>query len=256
MILRDYHTHTSFCDGDASAEQMVLAAISLGMDEIGISGHAHQPFDPDYCMSKEGSALYRREVLRLKEKYAGKIKIYLGAEKDLFSDEDTDGLDYVIGSTHYLKCGAEYVAVDAGADVLEDAIERYFGGDALSLCEAYFENVSKIGEVIHPTIVGHFDLVTKYNADGRFFDESSPRYIAAWKTAADELLKTCSLYEINTGVMFRVGRDRPYPSLDIINYIKERGGEFILSSDSHSTRSLCWKFDEFESLADRTRLFE
>jgi len=256
MIRCDYHTHTNFCDGKNTAEEMVAAAIKLGMDEIGFSSHAHQPFDPDYCMSEDGSVLYRKEIGRLKEKYAGRIKIYLGVEKDLFSDEDTDGLDYVIGSTHYFEFGNEYPAVDAGADVLEDAIERFFDGDALSLCETYYENVSKIGEVIHPTIVGHFDLVTKYNKDGKFFDESDPRYVAAWKAAADKLLKTCDLFEINTGGMFRAGTKRPYPSPEMISYIKERGGRFILSSDSHRTETLCGKFDEYEELADVKKLFE
>ncbi len=255
MIKCDYHVHTTFCDGKSTAEETVLAAIALGMDEIGFSGHAHQPFDPDYCMSKEGSRAYRREIARLKKKYEGRIKIYLGVEKDLYSDEDTEGLDYVIGSTHYLKFGREYIAVDAGADVLADAIERCFGGDALSLCEAYYENAAKIGEVLRPTVVGHFDLVTKYNEGGRFFDESDPRYIRAWKRAADELLRSCRLFEINTGAMFRAGRTRPYPSLEIIKYIKSRGGRFILSSDSHSAKSLLWKFDDYEKLANVKKLF-
>ena len=57
MIRRDYHVHTTFCDGKNTAEEMVKAAIALGMDEIGFSSHAHQPFDFDYCMSKENSAL-------------------------------------------------------------------------------------------------------------------------------------------------------------------------------------------------------
>ena len=256
MIRRDYHVHTTFCDGKNTAEQMVMRALELGMDEIGFSSHAHQPFDPDYCMSREGSSAYRAEIRRLNEKYAGKIKIYLGVEKDLFSDEDTEGLDYVIGSTHYLDVGGEFPAVDAGAEVLEDAIGRHFGGDALALCEAYYENVGKIGEVISPTIVGHFDLVTKYNKGGRFFDESDPRYVDAWKRAADKLLETCRLFEINTGGMYRAGTARPYPSPEIISYLKERGGKFILSSDSHSADSLCWKFGEYEKWADKTGLFE
>ena len=256
MIRRDYHVHTIFCDGKNTAEQMVMRALEIGMDEIGFSSHAHQPFDFDYCMSREGSSAYRAEIRRLKEKYAGKIKIYLGVEKDLFSDEDTEGLDYVIGSAHYFDFGEEHPAVDAGADVLADAIERHFGGDALALCEAYYENVGKIGEAIRPTVVGHFDLVTKYNKDGRFFDESDPRYVAAWQRAADRLLKSCRLFEINTGGMYRAGTVRPYPSPEIISYIKERGGKFILASDSHSADSLLWKFGEYENLADQTKLFE
>lgn len=255
MTRRDYHTHTTFCDGKNTAEEMVEAAVALGMDEIGFSGHAHQPFDFEYCMSRENTAKYTAEIERLKEKYAGKIKIYRGVEKDLYTDETGD-FDYVIGSTHYLKFGDEYVAVDATPEILQDMIDRHFGGDALSMCEAYFENVAKIGDVLHPTVVGHFDLVAKYNEGGRFFDESAPRYVAAWKRAADELMKTCRLFEINTGGMVRAGRTKPYPAPEIIDYIKARGGEFILSSDSHRTDTLCFGFDNYEALADRKKLFE
>ena len=255
MIRRDYHVHTTFCDGKNTPEEMVKAAIALGMDEIGFSSHAHQPFDPDYCMSREKSEEYRREITRLKKEYSGKIKILLGVEKDLFSEEDTSDLDYVIGSTHYFSFDGEYPAVDAGADVLASVIERHFAGDALAMCEAYYENVSQIGERIHPDIVGHFDLVTKYNKDGVFFDESDPRYVAAWQKAADRLLETCSLFEINTGGMARAGMTRPYPSEEIISYVKARGGRFILSSDSHTASALCGSFDRYERLADVTRLF-
>ena len=256
MIRRDYHTHTTFCDGKNTAEEMVRAAISLGMDEIGFSGHAHQLFDFDYCMSVEGSAAYRKEIARLKREYEGKIKIYLGVEKDLYSDEDTEGLDYVIGSTHYLKFGDEYIAVDAGADVLSYMIEKKFGGDALAMCEMYYDNLSKAGEIVHPTIVGHFDLVKKYNIGGRFFDESSPRYVAAWKAAADSLLKYCKLFEVNTGGIARAHQTEPYPSPAIHSYLKERGAKFILSSDSHCTENLCFMFDEYEHFADKMKLFE
>lgn len=35
----DYHTHSLLSDGTASYEQMVLAAIEKGMDEVGFSDH-------------------------------------------------------------------------------------------------------------------------------------------------------------------------------------------------------------------------
>lgn len=256
MIRRDYHTHTTFCDGKCTAEEMVCAAIALGMDEIGFSGHAHQPFDFDYCMSKENSSAYRADVRRLKEKYSDRIKIYLGAECDLFTDEDMSAYEYIIGSAHYLKFGDEYIAVDADADTLKYLIDVKFGGDAMAMCEEYFKNVSMIGKTLHPTVVGHFDLVKKYNAGGRFFDESDPRYVAAWKSAADELLKDCKLFEINTGGIARARQTEPYPSPEIIEYIKARGGRFILSSDSHRADTLCFMFDEYERYADKKRLFE
>ena len=39
MIFEDFHTHTTFCDGKNTPEEMVLAAIEKGMPRIGFSGH-------------------------------------------------------------------------------------------------------------------------------------------------------------------------------------------------------------------------
>lgn len=255
MINCDYHTHTTYCDGKNTPREMVEAAVRRKMVQIGISGHAPQPFDNGCCMSKDSAIGYNREVRSLKKEFAQKIKVFCGIEKDLFSDADTKDFDYVIGSVHYIKTAGGFIAVDESADALKKMIEQCFDGDALAMCEAYFDNAAQIGEALAPDIVGHFDLVTKYNKDGRFFDESSPRYTAAWKRAADRLLKTCRLFEINTGAMFRVGKDRPYPSPEMISYIKERGGRFILSSDSHCADSLCFNFDKYEHLADIKSLF-
>ena len=40
MILEDFHMHTTFCDGVNTPEEMVQAAIRLGMKRIGFSAHA------------------------------------------------------------------------------------------------------------------------------------------------------------------------------------------------------------------------
>ena len=62
--------------------------------------------------------------------------------------------------------------------------------------------------------------------------------------AADELLKLKVPFEINTGAIARNCRVTSYPALDIAEYITERGGEFILSSDCHDSDFLSCGFDE------------
>ena len=51
------------------------------------------------------------------------------------------------------------------------------------------------------------------------------------------------VFEINTGAMSRGYRSEPYPSAEMIEYISSRGGQFILSSDSHSRENLCFGFE-------------
>ena len=40
---QDLHTHTTYCDGQHTTEEMVLAAINKGMKRIGFSGHSPRP---------------------------------------------------------------------------------------------------------------------------------------------------------------------------------------------------------------------
>ena len=75
-MLSNLHTHSTFCDGRNTPEEIVLAALEKGFSSIGFSGHAYTPFDLRYCMKNtEG---YIREIWRLKEKYGKDIQIYLG----------------------------------------------------------------------------------------------------------------------------------------------------------------------------------
>ena len=89
MILSNFHTHTSFCDGKDSAEELVLRAIELGCSEIGFSGHSFVEFDKECCMSITGCEEYKKEIIALREKYADKIKILLGVEQDIYSKGST-----------------------------------------------------------------------------------------------------------------------------------------------------------------------
>ena len=59
-------------------------------------------------------------------------------------------------------------------------------------------------------------------------------------------LETEKPFEINTGVVSRGYRALPYPAPDIREYIRSKGGKFILSSDSHSTETLCFGFENEE----------
>ena len=54
--------------------------------------------------------------------------------------------------------------------------------------------------------------------------------------------------EINTGAISRGYRNEPYPSNQILEYIKSKGGYFILSSDSHSKENIAYQYDKWKGL--------
>ncbi len=248
MELFDLHVHSVFSDGKDEPRDIVLAAIEKGVKTLGFSDHSYTEFDERYCIQKDKQAEYMKTVNDLKNEFSGKIKILCGTEQDFYSTAPTRGYDYVIGSVHYILKGGEYIPVDETADILKQAAKDYFSGDIMSLCEAYFEEVGEVYEKTKCDIVGHFDLITKFNEQEKLFDETDPRYINACKKAVDRIIKNCKVFEINTGAISRGYRTTPYPSDEIRDYIRQKGGKFILSSDSHQKETLCFEFDKFRSL--------
>ena len=245
---QNLHSHTTYCDGMLKPEAMVKAAIRKGCSSIGFSEHSYITFDTYYSMHIDVTDDYIRDVNALKEKYRDAIEIYLGLEQDYLTDTVPDGLDFVIGTVHYVQKGDGFVSVDAGAKHQKMMVERCFGGDYYEMAEDYFSVVADIIRKTKADIVGHFDLAAKYNFNGSLFDEMHPRYVSAALGAMDEILKDCRLFEVNTGAMFRFNKQEPYPSVFLLKELRKRGGEVILSSDSHDAESLCFKFYEMQEL--------
>jgi histidinol-phosphatase (PHP family) len=268
-LTSNFHTHTTYVDGKLPPEGMVEAALAMGCAAIGFSEHSHVPFDPHYSMTQAATREYAREINALKAKYEGTMDIYLGLERDYFSEIEPDiTFDYVIGAVHYIAPG---LSVDNGADAqhrLKDEFhhmklgeaaakfradagrrsERARPGDYVAVCEEYYALMAEVVGKTQCDVVAHFDLVTKYNADGSLFDATDPRYIAAALSAMDEILKSCNLFEVNTGAMYRLGNPSPYPSAFLLRELCKRGGEVMLASDSHDAQSLCHGFGEMREL--------
>ena len=248
MIYSDYHMHTTFSHGINDPEDMVVSAIEKGLNEMGFTGHSYTDFDSSYCMTMEGTKNYKKEILRLKEKYSNDINILLGLEKDIFSTDFTNDYDYIIGSVHYVEVGGKIKTIDEFPDNIKMLTQEDFNGDIYSLCEHYYKTVSDVAKITNCDIVGHIDLISKFNEGNKFFDEKNPRYINAYKCAIDKIMEKCSLFEINLGAVIKGYKKRPYPSDSIIDYIISKGGKFILSSDSHCRDNIAFEFEKWQNI--------
>lgn len=242
----DLHTHTSFSDGENTPEEMAAAALARGMTCLGISDHSYTSFDLPPCVPKERLEERRRVLAALREKYRGRLDLRCGIEQEYYSDFPAEGYDYVIGSVHYLLLDGEYRHVDNTPELVRETIAQCFDGDAYAYAEAYFETEARVVEKTGCDIIGHFDLVSKFNEKEPVFDPSHPRYIAAWRAALDQLLPYGKPFEVNTGAMSRGWRTEPYPNADMIAYIRAHGGRFVLSSDSHSVQTIGYAFERYE----------
>lgn len=233
-----FHVHTLYCDGKNTCEEIVLQAIKYGFDAIGFSGHSYTSFDESYCMSKQNTRKYVNDVEYVKNKYRNDIRVYCGIEQEYYAEKPDFTPDYIIGSVHYIIKGGEYIPIDDSRGELSEAVNKYYGGDFYSLAEDYFRTVSDVVQKTDCDIIGHFDLVSKFNEDKTLFDESNPRYIAAWKNALDILLPEDRIFEVNTGAMSRGYRTLPYPSRDMLSYIAKNGGRVTVTTDCHDMTAL------------------
>lgn len=248
MILTDLHVHSNYCDGKNSPEELVLSAIDKGLKKLGILVHSYVEFDKECGISPDREAEFILTVNELKEKFKGKIEILCGVEQDLYSTADTSRYDYVIGSMHYFKSNGKYFAIDQSEKIFCETVKELFNGDYYSAIEEYFLRLSEVVEKTNADIIGHLDLITKYNEGNKYFDTSNIRYVTAYKKAVDILVKHGKPFELNTGGIFRGYKSTPYPSPEIVEYVKSRGGKFILSSDSHNENSLAFQFDKWSKL--------
>ncbi|MEE0835928.1 MAG: histidinol-phosphatase [Clostridia bacterium] len=243
----NYHTHTTYCDGKNTPLEIVQKALKLGISELGFSGHASMPplrgGDTSYCMTVENTVKYREEIFRLKKEFSGKIKIFCGIEKDYYSSDCSDGYDFIIGSVHFIEHNGRFFDVDLDKKTIIEAIEHHWHGSADDYATDYFGLVKSVYEKTKCSIIGHFDLLTKFNENHDIFDEKSDKYLSAAEDAVKALSKNNILFEINTGAISRGYRTAPYPSPEIMKMIKAAGGKVTFSSDCHQACDLLYGFD-------------
>lgn len=250
MRICSVHTHSTLCDGKDTLAEMAAAAYAAGAVSFGASGHSHTPVPEDEgCVLPADMTVYRAQVLRLREAYAGKMDVLLGIELDNCADVTAEGFDYWIGSAHRLRGpdGGLYT-VDWDAETLTACRDRAFGGDGLAMAECYYEEVRRMA-AMRPTILGHIDLVTKFNERAPLFDEDAPRYRAAALSALHAADPRSTLLEINTGAMSRGYRKSPYPALFLLEEWRRMGGRIILTADAHSADAIVYGYAQAAELA-------
>ena len=240
-VLSNFHTHTTFCDGKNTPEEVVLAAIEKGFGAIGFSGHGPSATGSGWCLrDSEG---YVAEITRLKEKYRDRIWIYLGIEEEMISPIDRNQFEYIIGSSHYCCANGVYYSIDGSPEKFQKCLSA-FGGDAMAMAEQYYESFVAYICQRKPDIVGHFDLITKFDEMGDPLFLGNPVYEKMAGKYLSEAVKSECIFEVNTGAISRGYRTAPYPSEPLLHLLKKEDAKLILSSDSHQADTLDCFFKE------------
>lgn len=248
------HCHTVFCDGINTAEEMTREAYERGFVSLGFSCHSPLPYATDWALKQERINEYCDKIAELKKEYQGRLEVICGIELDVESvDIPLEKFSYILGSMHTLRIDGEPLGVDNSAQEWLDGVCKYFSGDVIKATKAYYDQVYVSATRPEIDIVGHFDLVTKFNENNAIFDENSREYLDYAISVLDGVCdkRNDVVFEINTGAMARTGRTVPYPLKPLLSRLQERGMRVMVNSDCHDKRYLEIGYDKsFELLRE------
>jgi histidinol-phosphatase (PHP family) len=251
MRFSSLHTHTVFCDGRDDVETMCRAAWEKGLVSIGFSGHApiakKTGMTTDWHIREDRLEAYLDEVRSARRRWESRLPVYLGLEVDFIdgligpADYRGLGLDYIIGSVHYVvpPKGRPFT-VDGRPEELEKGIREGFGGDGEALMECYWDTVVNMISAGGFDILGHVDLVKKNNGDGLWFSPEGEawRRKAAETAGAAKNTGTRIVLEINTGGINRKKISETYPSIPLLRLFREKGVPVTITADAHRAGDL------------------
>lgn len=249
----DYHVHTNYSDDSTYLmEDVIKDAIKMKMDEICFTDHVDYGIKKDWDEGdieyREGMPLanvdypkYFAEIKSLRQKYP-QIKIKQGMEfgmqmhtLDLYQKLfDKYSFDFIILSCHQVEDKEFWTQDFQRGRTQQEYNERY-----------YKEILDVIKNYKDYSILGHLDLITRY-------DENGPYPFEKIKPMIQEILEIVihdgKGIEVNTS-SHRYGLKDSTPSRDILKLYKELGGKIItIGSDSHKAEHLGAYIDEAKAL--------
>lgn len=253
MIKTNYHTHSTFCDGKNTAEEIILCAIEKNFDILGFSSHSMFPFSSDWHLPSNSHKEYADSIRSLAKKYSDKIEIYTGFEADYISGVCCPSFenyrdfspDYLIGSIHFVPGKKGFIEADGSFDDVRKGINSFFNGDIKAAVCEYFALEREMIEKGNFTFIGHPDLIKKQNAGStKLFDETEEWYKSEVKATARALSKAGICVEVNTGGILRSGQKEPYPSPYFLETLNSLNVPVTLNSDAHTLKGLDVWFEE------------
>ncbi len=250
-----YHAHTNFCDGKNTVEEMVQEAIAKKFYAIGFSGHSPVPFHSAWNMKQENVANYVRDVRAAQEKFADKIKVFLGLEVDFIqgvtgvSRFAELNLDYSIGGVHYapknLKNKNEgYWELDFSAKVLREGIEKTYDGNVRACVEDYYNQIIEMVRTDKPDVIAHLDLIKKFNDKDPLFSEDAVWYKDSINGVLAEIKAANCIVEVNTRGVYKKLNVDFYPSFAVLKKCKEYDIPVMLNADAHAVKELENEYSE------------
>ncbi len=235
-MLANYHTHTTWSDGKSTLDDLLRAASSQGISEIGISDHLvlhPQGAPPRWSMKAHDLESYIRAIRAAADD--SPLAVRLGVEADWFPEMSTviaqtfarANFDYVIGSVHYVD--------DFPIDGNPHRWKQLSQNDVDHVHRAYWGRIREMAESGLYDLAAHLDLPKKFGYRPR----QEP--LDAIESALDALAEAEMVVEVNTAGWHKPCAEA-YPGADILRGCHERGIAVTISSDAHRPEDLLRDF--------------
>lgn len=243
-VTADFHLHSSFSgDSETPMEEMILKGIEQGLTTMCFTEHNDFDYPPsedepeNIFLLNPDSYLY--DLLKLKEKYADKIKILYGVEIGLqphLSKKNAafikaNEYDFVIASSHVADGMDPYYPSFYEGRSQEEAYREYF--------ESILANLKVFGNF---DVYGHLDYVVRYGPK-KNEGYSYERYRDIFDQILNKIISMEKGIELNTAALAK-GMKEPNPCTDILKRYRELGGEIVtIGSDAHKPEQIAFAFD-------------
>ncbi len=237
-----------------SLEDVVRAYIDKGFSWVGITEHVPPPTDAlcypdekeaglDAVSLYRGFERYMERCRALKEKYASRIRIFVGAETETYSGyrdflpELTRRFkpEYLVGSVHHVND----ICIDYSEAMYRQAEEALGGLDALY--ERYFDQQFEMINFLKPAVVGHFDLVRIFDLEykARLL---KPAVKARVTRNLSRIAELGLIMDLNVRSLYK-GAEEPYITASILREAKELGIAVVPGDDSHGVSTVGLNMD-------------
>ncbi len=237
----NYHTHTNYSDGVTAVEEMVNCAIGNDYDIIGISDHSPVFFPSAWNMKYEKLQNYLSDLEQAKASTQGKITVLKGMEVDFFPNLNnieyfkSFGLDYTIGSVHYLTQfpNGKAFNVDKSKDEFVQGLEQIFNGDIKKLATTYYNFVIEMVKNDPPDIIAHLTLIEKFNKSLKVIDTEAQWYRQLVFDTLEVISQSDCILEINARSWYKGLLDEFVPPLWAVKYAHDLNIPITINGDIH-----------------------
>jgi histidinol-phosphatase (PHP family) len=245
MVWFSYHGGHSgeFCrHAKGQLAAVVEAAVAAGFTTYGLSEHcprfhADHLYPDEVGLKPEDLAQifqrYVRTALELRERYRDRLELLIGFETECLpvagwaarmrEIRESGPFDYIVGSVHSL--GDTWI--DLSPEMAERAAQES-GGWESARCK-YFDQLAGLVDALQPEVVGHVDLIRRFEAPDFSFSAQALRHAERVFEAA---LAAGAALEVNAAPMRR-GFGPVYPGPQLLRRACELGVPVTLGDDSH-----------------------